>query len=428
MSASCDTVRHDLPRRASVLRNASALYALQIANYAIPLATLPYLIRALGPDSYGVLSMAYALVFLLVLAVDAGFNTLAARRLARPDINSLEVSATYLANQVIKLFAAALAFLLLVVLSVTFDQIAAHRAVYLCTYPIVIGSLLFPTWLFQGLEVMHLTTVCSVTGRLAATAGILLLVRGPEDLALAALLQASATAVSGCLALLVVVGHLRLSLRPGRARLIKEIRAMVASARTLAPAEFLTNAASNSGVLILGLFATEAAVGAYAAVEKLGRACLNAFQPVVKALLPKLTCDWHREPSAWRERATQWTMRICGAGLLTGLAIAIFAEPVLDILFGETWGQHAALLRTLAAWVVLSIVSLAVANFLLLAPGNSRGLARSLAVSTTIQVVLCLAGAMASGATGLVHALIAAEFLRICLFVRECRAYLNGEA
>jgi O-antigen/teichoic acid export membrane protein len=52
-----------------ILRNMFALSVLQVANMVLPLATLPYLFRVLGPDHFGAYVFAQAVIAYLVLTV-----------------------------------------------------------------------------------------------------------------------------------------------------------------------------------------------------------------------------------------------------------------------------------------------------------------------------------------------------------------------
>ncbi|MGQ9494611.1 MAG: oligosaccharide flippase family protein [Anaerolineae bacterium] len=42
--------------RSSVAKNAVSLYVIQFANYILPLITVPYLVRVLGPAGFGVVA------------------------------------------------------------------------------------------------------------------------------------------------------------------------------------------------------------------------------------------------------------------------------------------------------------------------------------------------------------------------------------
>lgn len=126
----------DALQRSSLPQNMLAMYALQIANYLIPLLTLPYLLRVLGAAPYGRIAMAYAVVYFMVLFVDAGFNALATRRLAKPRIARQRISDIFVATQLIKLAQCLLMFLLLVGLVLSVPGIGADRTIFFATFPI----------------------------------------------------------------------------------------------------------------------------------------------------------------------------------------------------------------------------------------------------------------------------------------------------
>jgi len=426
MNGATATVAVWAPRRSPLARNVVAMYALQIANYLIPLVTLPYMIRVLGAEQYGVMAMAYAVVFFMVLFVDAGFNTLATRRLARPGIGGAHISEIFVATQLVKLGQCAAMFLLLCALTVVVPQFGEATAVYLATFPIVLGSLLFPTWLFQGLEIMHFTALCSVGGRLLATIGIFVLVKDAGDVVTAALLQASATAMSGMLALPILFGRVRLSLVVPQRRLRARMRRMLADARPLAPAEYLTEAVSNSGVFVLGLFATDAAVGVYAAIEKMARAGASLFQPLTRALFPALAGRWISGAPDAAVYCRSWTQRILSLVFILGIAMFFAAPIALELLFGAGWTEHAALLRVLAAWVAASVAATVVGQFWLLGRGAQSVYARCLIAGGAVQLLAVLVGAGIYGVRGLVVALVIAELARLALYCVAARRAGRG--
>jgi len=421
MNGAAITPGERVPRRASLRQNVAAMYALQIANYLIPLATLPYLIRVLGAEQYGAIAVAYATTFFMVLFVDAGFNTLATRRLARPGIGLARIAEICTATQVIKVAMCAAMFVVLCVLMLFVPAIGSAWKVYLATFPIVIGSLLFPTWLFQGLEIMHVMTLCSVAGRLLATIGIFTFVAGPADVVTAALLQASATAASGLLSLPLVFRLLRGSVPVPLRRLLPELRRTLANARAFAPAEFVTQAIDNAGVFILGLFADNATVGIYAAVEKVARAAAGLFQPLTKALFPALAGCWISGLPDAAARSRGWTWHITLLAAVVSLAMYALAPSGLELLFGDGWAAHAHLLRLLAVWLAASVTATAIGQFWLLARGLRTTYTTCLFKAAALQLPAAVIGAGLYGSRGLVVAVVAAELARLALICAAAR-------
>lgn len=66
-----------------VATNIVSLYGAHLVNYAVPLLTVPYLVRTLGPSGWGLVAMAQGLGNYLSLIVEYGFNLSATREVAR---------------------------------------------------------------------------------------------------------------------------------------------------------------------------------------------------------------------------------------------------------------------------------------------------------------------------------------------------------
>ncbi len=62
--------------------NIMALGVVQLSNYAIPLITLPYLTRVLGPEAYGKVAFAQVLMAYFILLTDYGFSWSATRKIS----------------------------------------------------------------------------------------------------------------------------------------------------------------------------------------------------------------------------------------------------------------------------------------------------------------------------------------------------------
>src|SRR4051812_12381512 len=83
------TITESVPHR-GVLQNVVALYGVQAGRKLIPLISIPYLARVLGPSGWGTVAFAMAMAEFLVIIVEFGFNISATREVARnrdnPDV------------------------------------------------------------------------------------------------------------------------------------------------------------------------------------------------------------------------------------------------------------------------------------------------------------------------------------------------------
>ncbi len=74
------------------MRNAGALTGLQIATYVVPVLTVPYLARVLGPHESGRVAFGQALGYCLAIIVEFGFVFSASRDVARNRDNKQEIA------------------------------------------------------------------------------------------------------------------------------------------------------------------------------------------------------------------------------------------------------------------------------------------------------------------------------------------------
>jgi polysaccharide transporter, PST family len=386
--------------------NVMALFGLQAVTMALPLLTLPYLLRVLGPENYGRVALAQALVQYFVLVTDYGFNLTATRRVSALRNDPVALGELVGAVTAIKLGLLAVCAVLLVVLVAVVPVFERDWPLYSGAYLAVAGGVVFPIWLLQGLQRMRLVSGCTVAAQLLALAAILMLVRRPSDFWLAATLQASAPGVAGLIALWVL-------LRTGTLSIAWPTRQAVMQSLAEGWHVFVSTAAtslySNTNIIVLGLLGSPAAVGQFSAAEKLLRAVQNLISPLSQSVFPHVA-----QLCAQSERAAldflYKFLRVTGAfTAILSICIIIFGPAMIEFLFGPLFSSSGHILQLMAPLILIVGISNVLGVQTMLNFGLEKAFSRILIASGLLNLVLLATLVPSLGARGAGIALVATE-------------------
>ena len=180
-----------------IFKNILSLSILQGGNYILPLITIPYLLRVIGIDYFGLLAFANAIVVYFLIFSDYGFDLSATNKIAIFRENRSKVNDVFCSVLLIKLTIASIGFLILLLMTYLISKLSLHREIYLYTYGLVFGQALIPLWLFQGMEKMKYMTIFNLLAKVTATVSIFIFIKTTEDFFLVPILTAMGYILAG---------------------------------------------------------------------------------------------------------------------------------------------------------------------------------------------------------------------------------------
>jgi polysaccharide transporter, PST family len=328
-----------------VVGNAASVMAVQAGTYLLPLINIPYLLRVIGPEHYGLIAFSQAVMAYFVTLNDYGFNLSATRELAVHRDDRALRSELYSSVMAIKCGLCALSFLILCALIYFVPRFHHDAPVYFASFGSVIGTMLFPQWFFRGIEKMYLISVENLATNIVFTAGIYFLVRRPSDYLIAAILQSGGKVVAGVIGLIILFSteHVRPSLPS-----FGQIRHRFVDGWHL----FVSTAGyvfyNSSNAVVLGLVCGMTEVGYFSAAYKLFAAAQMLVSPMGQAMYPHVCMLAHRS----RELAVAYLRKamivIGGITFAGGLFVIVLAKPIVHIAMGSKYMAAVPVLEIMA--------------------------------------------------------------------------------
>ncbi len=188
-----------------ILYNFLSLVVLQGANYLLPLITIPYLLRVIGPEKFGLIAFAQAFIQYFVIFVDYGFNFSATREVSLYRENKKKLSEILTSVLLIKISLLLISFIILTIVVFSFEKFKKDWIIYFLTFGIVLGQTLFPVWFFQGIEKMKYITALNVLSKIIFTSLIFLIVKDINSYVYVPLLNSLGLIIASLLGIFLIL-------------------------------------------------------------------------------------------------------------------------------------------------------------------------------------------------------------------------------
>jgi PST family polysaccharide transporter len=269
----------------SLVSNFFSLVILQGANYLFPLLTIPYLFRTLGVETFGLISFAAAFIQYFVILTDFGFNISGVQFISSNRDNKEKRDVFFVNVLVAQLFLFLVGLTLLLIVIFIFDKFYQYKWVYLLSYTTVFGTVLLPTWFFQGMEQMKYITKINIITRSLAIIPIFFLVKSDADYLLVPFFYGLGSIACGAIALYIASSRFNVNFYFEKASL-SGIKKCLKDSSDFFISRISVSLYTVSNTFVLGLVAGNVAVGYYAAAEKLYMAIQSMYGPLNNALYP----------------------------------------------------------------------------------------------------------------------------------------------
>jgi len=386
----------------------------QVINYIIPLVVIPYIVRVIGVEKFGIISFAQAICYYLLIVVEYGFTITGVQLIAQNRHNQAKQSEIFSSIIIIQILLMILGLALIGLGALLFQEVRQYFLIYLFSYLLIPGQIMVALWFFIGVEEMQYLNYVNLIARLSYIALVFLLVHHESDYPRIPLLNGISYILGGIFSLGFIFRKFKIRLQLVG---IDKLWFYLKDGWHLFVSNFAINLYRNSNVVLLGLVASKEVVGIYSAGEKVIKVFQSVFTPITQTLFPYFSRikTSHPERSL---RSIKLLLRVMSlfAGTITVL-LMLGAKPLTILILGKSFLSAQAIIKITAAVVTLGVLNYILGIIFMTNYGLKREFSRSVLLTGVFNLFICLGLSYFCQAIGAAIAFTAAEFFLFTLLV-----------
>lgn len=321
------------------MQNTLMLYILTFSNYFLGLIVAPYETRVLGTEGYGVLGAATAVMVYFQLVIDFGFLLSGTQEVALHRDDTQRLSRIFSSITLGKVLLTAVSAVVLVVLCSVLSVWQDRLTFYLLCFAYTALNSFVPDYLYRGMENMSAITVRTVCIKAFFTVGILLFVKGPEDIWLIPVINIVGNGLAAAYSFYDV--NRRFGIRFCRVS-VKDVLECMKKSSVFFYSRIATTAYSAMNTVILDVISGSGATTAfYTSADKLISTGKSALSPISDSLYPYMVKNKDF-------KLVKKVLLILEPLIFAFCAVCfIFAEPLCAFIFGADFAPAGQVLRAM---------------------------------------------------------------------------------
>ena len=401
----------------TVISNAFALFILQGLQYLLPLILLPYLVRVLGIENFGLLAFASATIAFLRGVVAYGFDLSGPQQIAMNREHNSKITEIFSSIMAVKYLLVIFTFIILCVLLLTVDKFGQNWELFLLTFLVVLGDAIFPTWYFQGMEKMKFITYLRIGYKFLFVLLVIMFVKKPSDLVLVPLLDGVGAILVGIIAMYIVHTQFRIAfIIPKFENIIDQFN----QGWYLFLSKMTVHFYTSINILVLGLMTSDLVVGYYSISMKIYGAIRGLLAPVNQALLPYLSKKYVQSKESYYLFVKKLNISYCFTLVILSILTYTFSQELIQLISGHVMLESITVLQILSISIVFALGGFY--SILLVVKSEGKVLAKITTKSMVLNVVLLYPSIYFFGIIGL-----AFQFVIVQIFQATLQLKYNKE-
>lgn len=308
---------------------------IQGLNYLVPLLLMPYVVRRLGPEYFGLSSFSQSFVLYFTLIINYGFDLSATREVAKASGNLQRQGQIFNEIMQVKIFLFVISSILFLIILGLTPKLKEHTILHIVSYLINIGAVLFPMWFFQGINQLKIATIFNFSAKVFMALLVVLFVHNTSDY----------INYNGALSLAQIILGISSFIYVYKKFDIKlcwigwlKMRVILNQGLSLFLSMIVINFYTTTNTVLLGFMSNNTATGYFAGTSKVIAVVMTVMlMPMSYILYPKIAHTLHHDKEAGIELLQKTIWIALGIGLMMSLGVLVFSKWIIIILFGQSF-------------------------------------------------------------------------------------------
>jgi O-antigen/teichoic acid export membrane protein len=330
-------------------KNLTNLSIVEFINIAVPFIILPYLLRVIGKEYYGLVIFAQAVISYFLILQNFGINTYAVKEVSLIKNNKRKLNSLVSNVFVFKIALFFFSFLLLFLLVSVFPYFKEIKLLLFLTMWICFFDVIFPKWYFQGLERMKYITYVFVVSKLGSLFLIIFFVKEPNDYILIPIIYGVSSIIAGLGSLVILFKIDRVNFLFPK---ISDLKILMQRSNTFFISEAAVAVFANSNKVIIGSVLGMNELAYYDLADKIVSVFKHVPLNIVRnSIYPRVVITKNMN-------IVKNTTLIMGAySIIVIVFIMIFASSIVNIIGGIEMSNSSNILKLFSISIFTTHIS-----------------------------------------------------------------------
>jgi len=357
----------------------------QCTSILFPLITFPYISRALGAESYGIVNFSYSIVSYIALIAALGVNNYAIREGARIKENKSSLEKTVNEIFTLNIYSTIISYLILLLLLFCWNKLYSYRSVILVMSSYILFRTLGCDWINTIYEDYTFLTVRYIILHIISTIALFLFVDDSSDYVIYAFIYIFPELVSG----IFNCFHIRkkFEIHPSvvfSQGVLKHLKPII----IIFGSSIATMVYINSDTIILGIFTSDLIVGYYSVAAKIYTIIKQMFNAFLVVAIPRFSSEVDSEPEKLHSQLNKILNMLIAFIFPSAVGIVCLNEEIILLVSGSEYLGASQSLTILGVSLIFAVLSCFYINLVMLPNRLEKQILIATIVSAIVNIVL----------------------------------------